>query len=145
MKAFKFFAMLIAAAAISFTATSCGDDDSVDDIIEDIQNGKVEKSADIKATSNTITLTMKMKNVVTITTVAKFDNNKRCTSCISTEVYATTALADDAWATTKDEKGVTRDGKTFTYDETEDYYGESYDEVKMEFEMMKQSFLTGRY
>lgn len=31
------------------------------------------------------------------------------------------------------------------YDETEDYYGESYDEVKMEFEMMKQSFLTGRY
>lgn len=139
MKAFKFFAMLIAAATLSFTTTSCDNDD----LPGDIDNAKI--TTDLKKSSNEIVLTVKAPKVYTETHTAKFNEKKECTSMIVKVVYETTKMADIAWEETKaegNEDGVKwkKDGKTITCDQTAQFQGTPYDRVLHYFEMIKAGF-----
>lgn len=132
MKAIKFMAVLFAASALSFTATSCGDEDDIEDIIEDMENGNYKATADLKKSSNELVLTIKYPGVYTEVTTAKFRDDK-CVSYIMKMTYASDKLADAAWEEAKEESedvdlgSIKRDGKTITWDLTEEMEGMSYD------------------
>ena len=132
MKAIKFFGMLFAAFALSFTATSCGDDD-VDDIIKDIENGQVKASAELKKSDKELVLTIKYPGAYTQVSTAKF-SNKLCTEYILVSTFASDALADVAWNewNSDEDKGsvnAKRNGKTITVDLSDEFKGLSYDLV----------------
>lgn len=132
MKAFKFFAMLIAAFALSFTATSCGDDDddlNMDEIIKGIENGSIKGKATLSESENQLVLTIEYPGIYTDQTTAVF-KNKVCTKYTQVMNFASKALADKAWADMVedgDTDGMTRNGNTIVWDGTEDYAGVSYE------------------
>lgn len=141
MKAFKFIGMLFAALALSFTATSCGNDDDVDDIIEGIENGHIKASADLKKSSNELVLTIKIPGAYTEVTTAKF-SNKLCTKYVIVTTFASDALADKAWSEYQAEEGdeivkAVRNGKTITIDLSEEFEGMEYDWVLATLEAEK--------
>ena len=142
MKAFKFIGMLFAAFALSFTATSCGDDD-VDDIIEGgITSGSM--SSDLKKSDSQLVLTLNYPTHKIVTT-AKF-SNALCTSYIIEITYLTDAWADAAWKAYEaenKESGSTvykRNGKTITANLSEDFKGVEYDVILTELEHQKRAF-----
>ena len=147
----KYFFMLAALLVGSVCFTSCGDDDDVEDAIEDIVSGKVKPTVTIKD-GNPAVFTAVFKGVYTETMTATFDNNDECIKFITQDIFATDKLADEAWKDIQanydaDEvsKYFTRKGKTITEDETEFYEGQSHDEILYFFELLKKEFESGNW
>lgn len=124
--------MLFAAAALSFTATSCDKDKDIEDIIEDMEEGNYKASTDLKKSSDELVLTIKYPGVYTAVDTAKFRDGK-CVNYIVKITYATDKLADAAWAeineyeSSEDLSSVKRNGKTITTDLTEEMMGMDYE------------------
>ena len=150
MKAIKFIGALLAALALSFTFTACGDDDvddvSFGDLYEQILTGELKPSVDIKKSSNELQLTAKFDKYFTLQQTAKFSNDV-CTSCTAKYTFANEAMAKEAWADydNEDREYAKLSGKTITEDWTDEYEGEDYDEVLEEMEWMKRALESGRY
>ncbi len=136
MKLTKFFAMLFAFTALCFTVTSCGDDDTEDDINN--FGGITATSAKItKDTANELEMTYKT-SYVTQVWYAKFYADKKvekftmtCTYSSSTYAQAfINQLGDD------DKDNVTINGNTVIMDMTEDYAEYDYDRMLIFMESM---------
>lgn len=137
MKKIKFFGMLFAAAALSFTATSCGEDMDLDQIVEEIEQGNIKPSANIKESSNELVLTIKIPKLRTEVHTAKFSDGV-CVSYVEKITSATQQFSDDTWsAITRYGQivagGLIQDGKTVTWDRTKEFSGESYEEIQAKF------------
>ena len=141
----KYFFLLAAMFIGSVCLTSCGDDDDVEDAIEDIASGKVKPTVTIKD-GNPAVFTAVFKGVATQTMTATFDENDMCSKFITEETYATDKLADQAWKEIQEDcdedelKYYTRKGKTITEDESEFYEDATHDEILMFFETMKREY-----
>lgn len=135
MKATKFFAMLFAFAALSFTVTSCGDDD--DDIDPNELITGQTKAEFTKKTANELELTLKSAIYTTVYN-AKFDKNKKLTSYICTTDWATEEMAATYYKEVADIKDykVTKSGKKVTVDFTAVLEGADYDTILASFEEM---------
>lgn len=144
MKTIKFMGMLFAAAALSFTATSCDKDEDIDDIIDNIEQGNVKPSAELKKSSNELVLTIKYPSVYTEVTTAKFRNNL-CVSYVMKITYASDKLADAAWAEAKEDSAeemigsLKRDGKVITWDMSEVMNDLTYDDAVMMLQSRKDA------
>lgn len=140
MKAIKFFGMLFAAFALSFTATSCGgDDDDLEDIEHKIENGELKTTVTLTEKADQIVLTAKTEKVCTQTYTAKF-RERVCVSCVFEAEFSSKQLADEFESEMKDEMDLKRDGNKFTADMSEDFVGKDYATVKMGFEFLKKTF-----
>lgn len=144
MKTIKFFGMLFAAAALSFTATSCGEDKDIDDIIDDIEQGNIKPTASLKKSSDELVFTVKFPGAYTEVTTAKFRNGQLA-SLTRVSTYSSKKLADAAWEEIQKEGNIEtgvqakRDGKTITWDLTEAMSEMSYEEMLKMFEELKYS------
>lgn len=139
MKATKFFAMLFAAFTLSFTASSCGGDDDLDDLVDKIENGELKTTVTLKETADQIVLTAKTDKVSTQTYTANF-RERVCVSCFFEAEFANQQLADEFEKSNRGEMELKRDGNKFTADMSEDFVGQDYAMVKMGFEYLKKSF-----
>ncbi|GEM_PF-1751260 len=141
MKTIKFLSMLFAAFTLSFTAASCGDDNDVEDIIEN--GGKT--TSDLKTSDNEITLTIKQPSAYTMVVTALF-TNKQCTSYVTKTTYASEILANAAWKsiqegyTAEDDLTYKRDGNTIIADGSEALKGMPYDIVLQMIQNVKKTF-----
>ena len=83
--------------------------------------------------------------ICTETSTATFNAEGKCIQYITTETYASDALADAQWATInnvydEDEmKAFTRNGKTIIEDETDYYLGDTKESIKSWFESVKKA------
>ena len=147
----KFFLMAAAMFVLMGSVTvltSCGDDEDekAEKAAADIASGKVKPNVNITESDNQLVLTIVFPGVYTETEVATFDAQGKCIKFITTETYATDALANAAWEEIqKDYSGYeleafTRNGKTIIEDETDAYAGDTKDEVKAWFEALKKGF-----
>lgn len=143
MKAIKFFGMLFAAFAISFTATSCGSDDDIEDLEQKIEDGDIKTTVSISESKDQIVLVAKTGKVSTQTYTAKFRDGK-CASCVLTAEFSTKLLADEFERANDGEMELKRDGNKFTADLTEDFAGMDYALVKSVFESIKRTLEGGR-
>lgn len=148
MKAIKFFGMLFAVAALSFTATSCDKDEDIDDIIDNIENGNIKPSADLKKSSNELVLTIKYPGVYTEVTTAKFRNDM-CVSYVMKMTYASDKLADAAWEEAKEDGedidlgSLKRNGKTITWDLTNEMSDLTYEYAVQMLQSRKEAVERG--
>lgn len=148
MKAIKFLGMLFAAAALSFTATSCGEDKDLEQILDEIEQGTIKPTASIKKSSNELVLTIKYPSFYTEVNTAKFSNGK-LVSFTMVDTYASNKLADAAWDEILKEghievaTGLKRDNKTITWDLTELMSDMDYEEVLLTFEARKYALEHG--
>ena len=146
----KYFFLLAAMFIGAVCLTSCGDDDDLEDAIDDIISGKVKPTVTIKD-GNPAVFTATFKDVYTETMTATFDENDECIKFITEGTYATDKLADEAWKDIqenydKDElEYFTRKGKTIIEDETEDFEGYSHEDILYFFELTKQDFESGEW
>lgn len=136
MKATKFFAMLFAFAALSFTVTSCGDDDdeiNPDEIITGQTTAKFTKE-----TKNELEITLKSAICMMVSN-AKFDNNQKLTSCIIKSTWATKNMAQQYYDELECEDGVIVkiEGKTVTEDHTNSAY---FKEVGADYNFIYEEF-----
>ena len=138
MKAIKFFAMLFACAAMSFTFASCGDDD------DDINGGDPGEiitgqttSKYTKDSKNELEVTQKSA-VVTQVHNAKFDKDGILTSYTITSTWGTEEWANAYYEEMKNESDmkVSKKGKTVTVDMTSNFEGATYDLIKRMFDAM---------
>lgn len=138
MKAIKFFAMLFACAAMSFTFASCGDDD------DDINGGDPGEiitgqttSKYTKQSKDELEVTQKSA-VVTQVHNAKFDKDGILTSYIVTATWGTEEWANAYYEEMKNESDmkVSKKGKTVTVDMTSNFEGATYDLIKRMFDAM---------
>lgn len=104
MKAIRFIGMLFAAAALSFTAISCDKDEDIDDIIDNIENGDIKPTVDLKKSSSELVLTTKFPGVYTIVETAKFSHDM-CVSYVmkmtSTATSSSAAARPSRWTSPK--------------------------------------------
>lgn len=127
MKAIKLISML-AIAMICFTTTSCKDDDEVgaEEIIKDIEQGKVGCEWSIKKSGTQTKAVVTAIDVAEVTIVAEFDAQNNCKKFYQVEKYLNDKLADKAWqiSQTQNEAGMiqTRDGNSITCDFTQKFY-----------------------
>lgn len=138
MKTIKFFGMLFAAFALSFTATSCGDDD-IEDLEHKVENGELKTTVTLKETADQLVLTAKTEKVSTQTYTANF-RERVCVSCTFAAEFANKQLADEFEKEMKGEMDLKRDGNKFTADMSKDFAGLDYAAVKMSFEYIKRGF-----
>lgn len=139
MKAIKFFGMLFAAFALSFTATSCGGDDDLEDIEHKIENGELKTTVTLTEKADQIVLTAKTEKVSTQTYTAKF-RERICVSCVFEADFSSKQLADEFEKMSKNEMELKRDGNKFTADLSEEFAGIDYATLKTIFEGMKKGF-----
>ena len=147
MKAIRFIGMLFAAAALSFTAISCDKDEDIDDLIDNIENGNIKPTVDLKKSSSELVLTTKFPGVYTIVETAKFSHDM-CVSYVMKMTYATDKLADAAWEELKSEDDfdsniIKRSGKTITVDLTEEMEEVTYDYMLQMFQARKDAVERG--
>ena len=137
MKAIKFFAMLFACAAMSFTFASCGDDD--DDIIDGPEEPMTGQTTSkyTKQSKDELEVTQKSA-VVTQVHNAKFDKDGILTSYIVTATWGTEEWANAYYEEMKNESDmkVSKKGKTVTVDMTSNFEGATYDLIKRMFDAM---------
>lgn len=143
MKLTKFFALLFAFSAMTFTFTACGDDEEDIDNLEELINGDV-KSEFTKKTSTELEVTLSLSNYSEIIN-AQFDEKTRLVTKVTAKVtYPNEAMAKYIYEEMKAEgENASLKGRTITIDITEDYEGETYDEVYKEFEEMIKEVKRG--
>lgn len=143
MKAIKFLGMLFAAAALSFTATSCGEDMDIDEIADEIAQGTIKPSANIKGDSNELVLTVKIPKLRTEIHTAKFSNGM-CVSYVEVINSASTQFAEDIFSAIIQSArdltpgGLVQNNKTVTWDRTKEFSGMSNEQIRAKFEYRKQ-------
>lgn len=149
---------------MSFTACGDDDDETIDDIIEKIDNGNLKATVKI-AGDNPMVLTAEWKGIATEVHTATFNADESLKSYIIVMTYANSKLADEEWnGIVEDGKEdpewfacYSREGNVLTYDGTknilEDISEEMDDEnqdmthkqlFKLYFEMLKQEYTSGR-
>lgn len=139
MKVIKFFGILLAATALSFTTVSCGSDD--EDIIENFENGNQAVKVDLKKSANEIIMIVDRPSYAKEEYIALFDNNKMLTSYKVKSAYANSKLADIAMAEiSKEDVKASRSGNTITVDLTEEFEGSTYDLMLSIFEQQKKGY-----
>ena len=138
MKLTKFFALLFAFSAMSFTFTACGDDEEdINNYEEEIEDSRTRVSF-TKDTPTELELTISRPGVYNEIYNAKFDGNGIVTKVTLSLVYAKEDIAKRAYENLKEaDSTVTLNGKTVTSDITEAYYGYTRDEVRKMFNTLK--------
>lgn len=143
MKAIKFLGMLFAAAALSFTTTSCGEDLDMDEIAEEIAQGSIKPSSNIKSNGNELVLTVKIPKFRTEVHTAKFSNGA-CVSYVEEISCASTKIAEDVFEAIIQSSrnltagGLTQSNKNITWDRTKEFSGMSEEQIRAKFEYRKQ-------
>ena len=142
----KYLLMLAALFVGAVCFTSCGDDDDVDDIIDDIEN--VKPSIVINEKGNPMTMTITYAGLLTETHAATFDSNNMCSSYKVTQAFKNSAMADAAWKDIQEDLAedraegeptytYTRDGKTIICDMSADFKGKDRQYILMVFDVYK--------
>ena len=145
----KYLLMLAALFVGAVCFTSCGDDDDIDDFIDNIEN--VKPTVVINEKGNPMTMTITYPGMYTETHAAAFDSNNMCSSYKVTQVFKHSNLADAAWKEIQDELAeeraegneptykYSRDGKTIVCDMSADFKGKDRQYVLMVFDVYKSN------
>ncbi|MCQ2292730.1 MAG: hypothetical protein MJZ54_01660 [Bacteroidaceae bacterium] len=136
MKLTKFFALLFAFSAMTFTFTACGDDEEDINNLEELINGKVEPRF-TKETPTELEITLSDEDVVEVIN-ARFDEKTgMVTKVIAKATYASEKLAKIAYEEIKAEgDDAELNGRTITMDVTDQFEGRTYGEVYAIFKIM---------
>ena len=140
MKLTKFFALLFAFSAMTFTFTACGDDEEdINNLEKEIEDNK--PSATItKNTPSELELVINRPGMYTEIYNAKFDNEGFATEATISLVYSNEDLAKKTYEDLrKDDPTVKLNGKTVIIDITEAYEGLFHDDVLLIFDDLKNT------
>lgn len=136
MKLTKFFAMLFAFTALCFTVTSCGDDDTEDDI-NNFGGINATTAKITKDTANELELTVK-STYFTQVWYAKFNADQKLEKFTMTNTYSSSTYAQAYYSQLDDDdkEHVTINGNTVITDMTEDFAEYDYDRMFIFMESM---------
>lgn len=141
MKVTKFFAMLLAFMALSFTAVSCSDDDDDNSNKPPLAGETTAKFT--KQTANELELTVSSA-IYTIVHNAKF-TDKKATEYIITYTCATEEMAEKTYNDLLADKGnnpykIVRNGNTIIVDTDTQLQGMSYDDMLTVFKSIEAQY-----